>query len=278
MIRVLVVVLLLSVCCCASVDASTAAVNIKRDTVALVADCPAADVLTLRVQGRKAWLICRNGDFWNIDLETGSVAERRSLSRPLVDAAILGEELIGLDGSGALIGKVPAGWPTEPLAAVRLEMAGGDALITADDQSRYLAAGATQAVRLSPLPLAIPFRDGLLWSMSRQSGGRAWQIELLDMYGNRMKRLYRFSSDFEPTGIVMGPVGPEGEILLSFYVGQTREFLAIGPHGRMLWRVPASTPLCPRDFAWSPTGGLLVLEAQGKGVALTRWKFVTPEG
>ncbi|HNV71036.1 MAG TPA: hypothetical protein PKO06_15140 [Candidatus Ozemobacteraceae bacterium] len=278
MTRLVLALVLVLVCCSFVSAAPNAAVNIKRDTVALVAECPATEVLTLRVQGRKAWLVCRNGDFWNVDLETGSVSERRSLAKPVVDAALLGEELIGLEGSGALLGKVPTHWTTAPVPAVRLESAGGDLLIVSDTESRYLAAPATQSIRLGPLPLAVPFRDGFLWSMSRQTGGRAWQIELLDMFGNRMKRLYRFSAEFDPTGTVMGPVGPEGEILISFYTGQTREFAAIGPHGRMLWRVPGSAPVCARDFAWSPTGGLLVLEAQGTGVAVTRWQFVTPEG
>ncbi|HEY9070102.1 MAG TPA: hypothetical protein VIV61_07575, partial [Candidatus Ozemobacteraceae bacterium] len=149
--------------------------------------------------------------------------------------------------------------------------------LTGGTRSYFLAGNATSAVELPATCLAMPIREGFLWNLKRP-GLRAWEALLTDGYGNLMKRVSKFTTEFDPTGLTCGPNGPEGELLISCYSGTGREVSLLGQNGRMLWKLPMQNAVVPRDLAWDREGNLLVLERDGDGLVLNRITFAIPQG
>ncbi|MFZ2958049.1 MAG: hypothetical protein WA705_14270 [Candidatus Ozemobacteraceae bacterium] len=255
----------------------TSAIKISQELVAAIPQFDPAKTIGIRVQGSTASIVQRNGNFVRVDLGDGKITEG-SLNADLLDFALSGNDLIALTRTGSLLGAVQKGWPMGPFKACRVECLNDDVVLNGDTDALYLAKNATGTIVLHDMPMIIPMQDGLLWCMRRGAPGRPWQAEFIDMFGNMMKRLYRFSPEFDPVGLTLGPLGPENELLLSFWTGAQRELSVIGPNGRMLWRIPVDDPVCPRDVAWGNKGDLLMIEREGTGIVLKRLKFAEPQG
>lgn len=257
-----------------------AALKIKKQTVATLPDVNPAGLIGIRTVAKTGILVFRDGRELRLDLVSGKSTPGKELpasGKALLDFALIGDSVVALTSDGAMIGARPESWPASSFPACKLEIANGEAFLSGGSRSFYLAPQATGAVAIPGNFLSMPIKDGFLWSMTRP-GLRAWETSLIDGFGNQMKKIFRFSSEFDPSGISFGPNGPEGELLISYFVGSSREVALIAQNGRMLWKLPVPTPVCRRDLAWDEGGALLILERDGNGVALNRISFEVPQG
>ena len=257
-----------------------AALKITRRPLVRLPEMNPASLLGVRTSGKVALVLSRDGQGVKIDLATGKTTPGTVLNtagKALLDFACLGDAALGLTSAGTLAGVVPANWPTRPVSACKLDISGGEALLSGGSNAYYLAPKATEAVLLAGNFLAMPMHDGFLWNMKRP-GLRAWEVSLMDGFGNQMKKVFRFSPEFDPTGISFGPNGPDGELLISFFTGTARELALVGQNGRMFWRLPVNAPVCKRDLAWDHEGNLLILERDETGFVLNKISFAVPEG
>ncbi len=257
-----------------------AALKIRKEAVATLPGIDPAEVVGVRTFAKTAILVYRDGRESRTDLTTGKTTPGTPLEtagKALLDFALDGDKIVALTSDGTLIGAKPACWPAGPFAATRIDIANGEGFLSGGICSFYLAPRATDSVVIPGNYLSMPLRDGFLWSMTRP-GLRAWEASLIDGFGNQMKKIFKFSAEFDPTGISFGPTGPEGELLVSYFVGASREVALIGQNGRMLWKLPVPAPACPRDLAWDAGGALLVLERDGNGLVLNRIAFEVPQG
>lgn len=257
-----------------------AALKIRKEVVARLPGVDSAALVGIRTRAKTAVLVYRDGRESRTDLLTGKTTAGTPLEtagKTVLDFALDGDKVVALISDGTLIGAKPADWPAGPFAAARIEIANGEGFLSGGTSSFYLAPRATDSVVIPGNYLSMPLRDGFLWSMTRP-GLRAWEATLIDGFGNQMKKIFKFSPEFDPTGISFGPTGPEGELLVSYYVGASREVALIGQNGRMLWKLPVPAPICPRDLAWDAGGALLVLERDGTGLVLNKIAFEVPQG
>ncbi len=257
-----------------------AALKIRKEAVATLPGIDPASIVGIRTYAKTAILVCRDGRVIATDLLTGKTTPGTAIEiagKNLLDFALDGDKVVALTSDGTLIGAKPADWPAGPFSACRIDIANGEGFLSGGTNSFYLAPRATDSVVIPGNFLTMPLRDGFLWSMARP-GLRAWEASLIDGFGNPMKKIFRFSPEFDPTGISLGPTGPEGELLVSYFVGASREVALVGQNGRMLWKLPISAPVCPRDLAWDASGALLVLERDGTGLILNRIAFEVPQG
>jgi hypothetical protein len=105
-----------------------------------------------------------------------------------------------------------------------------------------------------------------------------WGVSLYDFYGNLMKNVYEFSPSFDPAGLEIGPLGEEGEVIISAYENNRRKISMIGQNGHMMWKIDGPEKVCARDIAVDGQGNLLVLEESEEAIILSRWKFQLPQG
>lgn len=252
--------------------------KVTREPVVVFPSLNADSVVGIRLSGTQGILALRNGAIIRVNLETGETTSGTPFTEEIADFALMNGQPLGLSRSGRLMGATSAQWPKDGFPACRLETGEGEALLTGGPRSFYLPANATMPAVIPHYLLALPLKDGIMWAVRHHPETRIWQAELADMFGNRMKRLYRFSREFSPTGVTIGQLGPDGELLLSYFAGRNRELVLLGQNGRMLWKLTAPTPACPRDLAWDQKGNLLILEKADQGLVLNRWKFDLPEG
>lgn len=257
-----------------------AALKITKQTVASLPGIDPAAIIGIRTFAKTGVLLFRDGRELRTDLLTGKSSPGTTIDaagKNLLDFALDGGNVVALTSEGTLTGAKPAAWPAGPFAACRVDIANGEGFLSGGTRSFYLAPRATESVAIPGSFLSTPLRDGFLWSLARP-GLRTWEVSLIDGFGNQMKKIFKFSTEFDPTGISLGPTGPEGELLVSYFVGASREVALIGQNGRMLWKLPIPTPVCPRDLAWDAGGALLVLERDGNGLVLNRVSFEVPQG
>lgn len=257
-----------------------AALKIRKETVATLPGIDPAAVVGIRTFAKTAVLMYRDGRESRTDLITGKTTPATAIEtagKTVLDFALNGGKIVALTSDGTLIGAKPVDWPAGPFAACRIDIANGEGFLSGGTRSFYLAPRATDSVVIPGNYLSMPLRDGFLWSMTRP-GLRAWEASLIDGFGNQMKKIFKFSPEFDPTGVSLGPTGPEGELLVSYFVGASREVALVGQNGRMLWKLPVSAPVCSRDLAWDAGGALLVLEREGNDLVLKRIAFEVPQG
>lgn len=254
------------------------AMNISRQKLAVFSGIDPDSVLGIRSAGEKVFLVQKDGNMFSLGLADGAISQEQPLGAKLVDFALNGGLPVGLTVDGKLIGSVEPSWPQIQFQACRLDISDQEALLSGGEDSYFLAKNATSPVKIANVAFGLPFKDGFLWTIRRHSSSFSWQVELADMFGNRMKRIYRFGRDFDPNGLRAGPLGPENEILLSYFSGGKRELVMIGQNGRMMWRISVPSPVCARDIAWDNHGKLLFLIRENNELALYRWEFALPEG
>jgi len=258
--------------------AASEGISITREPVAKITFINPDNAIGFRVSGDKAFFVDRDGATAKADLNTGTVKSDNSSLNKVRDFALNNGNPVFLTTDATTEGAVDPAWPKGPFGACRIESESGDAYLMGNDNLVYLPKNATSAVMIPGLFFAMPIQNGFIYTIRQESGTKIWGVELLDSFGNRMKRIYRFTRDFDPTGIQLGPIGTEGEVLLSYWSKNQRELALIGQNGRMLWKIPVPKPVCMRDLGWDAKGNLLVLEKEGGSLVLYRWVFAIPQG
>ncbi|MBF0502022.1 MAG: hypothetical protein HQM09_17920 [Candidatus Riflebacteria bacterium] len=258
-----------------------ATIQISRERIATLTGFQVENLIGVRARGDEAIVVARSGKVLRVTLSNGETKEDRFPS-PLVDFALGDPEPLGLTQTGAVISMNTVighpGWSAGTFDSCAIDSFGGDALLSGGKASFFLAKNASVAMPISSSKFAVLWRDGFLWNLKRGAGNRVWQADITDVYGNRMKRMYRFSPEFDPTGLRVGPISSDGDLLLSFYVSSQREIALLGQNGRMFWRLPVHDAVCPRDLAFDMQGRLLMIERDGPTLILNRLIFALPEG
>ncbi|NLI75474.1 MAG: hypothetical protein GX442_03400 [Candidatus Riflebacteria bacterium] len=253
--------------------------KIDKTMVATLDGLDAASLIGLRVVEGRVLVADALGHTVSLSSDQSSFRHAPPAPGPILDFAVRFGAPVFLTAAGNLAGNVDPAWPRGPFAACSLEIADdGALLLEGGHEALYLSPAGSAPARLPGLFPAIPLADGFLWTLSRHPVLRTWQALLLDNLGNRMQRVCRFSAQFQPEGLWLGPTGPEKELLVSSFAEGSRWLSLVGQNGRMLWRIPAPDPLCRRDLAWAPNGDLLVLERVDGRICLRRWAFQAPEG
>ncbi len=253
--------------------------KVDKTLVATLDGLDAASLIGLRVVEGRVLAADALGHIVSLSPDQPSFRHAPPAPGPILDFAIRFGAPVFLTAAGRLAGNLDPAWPTGPFAASSLEIAeDGALLLQGGHEALYFPPAASSPARLHGLFPALPLPAGFLWSLSRHPILRTWQAELLDGLGNRMQRVCRFSAQFQPEGLWLGPPGPEKELLVSSFAEGSRWLSLIGQNGRMLWRLPAPDPICRRDLAWAANGDLLVLERVDGRICLRRWAFQAPEG
>lgn len=253
--------------------------KIDKTLVAPLDGLDAASLIGLRVVEGRVLVADTLGHTVSLPPDQTSFRHVPPAPGPILDFALRFGAPVYLVATGILAGNVDPAWPTGPYAASSLEIAeDGALLLQGGHDALFLPPAGSAPARLPGLFPALPLADGFLWTLTRHPTLRTWQAELLDGLGNRMQRVCRFSAQFHPEGLWLGPPGPEKELLVSSFAEGSRWLSLVGQNGRMLWRIPGPDPVCRRDLAWAPNGDLLVLERVDGRICLRRWAFQAPEG
>jgi hypothetical protein len=254
--------------------------KIERIPVATL-ELPIDRLIGVRVLGSDAVVATRDGRLVTVDVRNGRTrAGTLPGSGPVLDFALTTSGPVALRAGGVFSGRgVAKSWPV-----------GADVLgFEVDHEETLWATGvastlvaprsATAPIHLPNVWAVMPWQHGFAWTLLHEASSGQWGLDLIDHFGNRMKQVYRFHRSLAPTGLTFGPLGPEGEALLSFWTGSKREIALIGQNGRMFWRLPApQEQLCQRDLAWDHTGRLLVLVSRSGRLVLERWEIAEPQG
>ncbi len=250
---------------------------VEKEQVLVLPDEIASGLLGIRAVDDSVFIASENGKYIKYEISTGERLNGVMPVKKVTDFDVILGQVIYLDTTGRLGGKIRPEWPTR-FSAARIESTNEGVLLTGAQKSFFLEKNATGAVELSGSFIMKPVNNGFIWRLEVLAKTGRWAIVLYDCYGNLLKEIYEFSSDFNPTGLEIGPVGFEGEVLISFHNGSQRELALIGQNGHMVWRLNASPKLALRDVAFDSKGKLLVLEKEGKEVVLNRWNFKIPQG
>lgn len=237
-----------------------------------------SNILGMRVSDDKVFVVNSGGRFVRYDLETGESLKGKALAEKIIDFDVVLGQLIFLDGNGKIGGRVRSSWPDQSYSACRLDISSEGLLLSGGDQAFFLDKNATEAVLLNGLNMILPIQNGFVWAVQRRSKTGSWGADLYDSLGNLMHEVYTFSSVFQPTGLELGPVGPEGELLVSANENNVRKLSLIAHNGYMFWKMDGPPKLFPRDVAFDSQGNMLVLELKDNDIWLTRWKLKHPQG
>lgn len=255
-----------------------AQVKIDKEKLVKVPDEITQTLIGIRVSSDILYAVGMNGNYLRHNLETGETMRGVLKGAPIIDFDIILGQLVYIDASGKLRGQVRFSWPKTAFNASTINAMGEGVVLSGGDKSIYLAKNATQAVNIGALDFVQPVKNHYLWTIKRRNKIPSWNIDLYDCFGNFIKQVYKFSSEFHPAGLELGPIGPEGEVLLSFYTGLKREIVLIGQNGHMFWRINGPNKFCKRDLAFDKEGKLLVVDTYGKNIYISRWKFNKPQG
>lgn len=251
--------------------------NVTREPLFRITDDLVPGVIGMRSGEGKVFVANSSGRFVRFDLETGEAFSGKTGSEKILDFDIVLGQMVFLTEEGTLGGHLIPTWPATSWNACRIEACDEGLLLTGGDKAYFLSKTASQAVEIDGISFALPVPNGFFWTMQRKAGG-VWGADLYDCLGNMMSEVYKFSPDFIPAGIELGPVGEEGELLVSALEENGRKLAFIGNNGRMFWKIDAPEQVSPRDLAFDNKGNLLVLEKNGGELWVNRWKMVQPEG
>lgn len=257
---------------------TSAQVEIAREKIFQLPDELANELIGMRVSGSRVFMANAAGRLVRYDLETKESFRGQQTSGKILDFDLVLEQMIVLDATGSVAGRKRQSWPKRTYDATSLEVCSEGLILSGGDQTFYLAKNATQAHAIGALPFAVPIDNGFVWAMHIRPKTGLWGVDLYDVYGNLMKEIYNFSAEFVPAGLEVGPIGPEGELLVSAYENNQRKFSLIASNGHMFWKINAPDRICKRDTGFDAQGNLLVFEKEGDKIWLNRWKLATPEG
>jgi hypothetical protein len=235
-------------------------------------------ILGMRVSGSKVFVVNSAGRFVRYDLETREALNGRAPAERILDFDVVLGQLIYLDGDGKVAGRIRPTWPDQSYSACRIDVSTEGLILSGGARAVFLEKNATEAFFIDDLAMVRPIDNGYLWSMQIRGQQGRWHADLYDSYGNLMHEVYEFSDEFSPSGLEVGPIGPEGELLVSAFENNVRKLSLIASNGYMFWKMDGPPRLFPRDIAFDSQGSMLVLEAKNNEVWLTRWKLTHPEG
>lgn len=261
-----------------STSLCSAQIPIVRETVLQLPPELTYGLLGMRVAANRVVIMNNLGRMLSFDLITGESFAGRIRRQRLIDFDLLLGQPVYLSEEGRLGGQVQPNWPQESFPACRIEIGKQGLHLYGAGKMIFLGENATQTVEVSGFNFALPVAEGFVWSTGIPKKNHPWVVSLFDSYGNLMKEIYRFSPEFDPAGLEIGPLGEEGEVVISAYENNRRKISLIGQNGHMIWKIDGPEKICPRDLAFDQAGNLLVIEKSGNGAVLSRWKFAAPQG
>lgn len=235
-------------------------------------------ILGMRVAGNKVFVVNTVGRFVRYDLETREALNGRAPAEKIIDFDVVLGQLVYLDGEGKIAGRTRPTWPDQSYAACRIDVSTEGLLLSGGARAVFLDKNATEPFYINDLAMVRPIDNGYLWAMQMRNRNGRWNADLYDSFGNLMHEVYEFSDAFEPSGLEIGPIGPEGELLVSAIENNVRKLSLIASNGYMFWKMDGPPKRFPRDIAFDSQGNMLVLEVKNQDVWLTRWKLTHPEG
>ncbi|PKL42868.1 MAG: hypothetical protein CVV41_12640 [Candidatus Riflebacteria bacterium HGW-Riflebacteria-1] len=235
-------------------------------------------IIGMRVSGNKVFVANSAGRFVRYDLDSKEALNGRVSADKIIDFDVALGQMIFLDGNGRIGGRVRASWPGQSYVASKIDLSNEGLLLSGGDQAIFLEKNATEPAYLPGLAMVLPVDNGFVWAVQINSKDGNWNADLYDSFGNLMHEVYKFSDVFDPSGLELGPLGTEGELLVSAIENKVRKLSLIGNNGYMFWKMDGPPKLFPRDVAFDNLGNMLVLELQDKDVWLTRWVLTHPEG
>ncbi|GAB4270182.1 MAG: hypothetical protein Kow0029_06800 [Candidatus Rifleibacteriota bacterium] len=253
-------------------------INIEKETLLKLPPELGYGLIGMRVCSGNIFIANTLGKVVRFNMDTGESFKDRIRGHRILDFDLILGQPVYLTLEGTLAGHRQKNWPEGPYDACYLEVSDQGLIMRGSDKMFFLADNATAAIKIDGFNFALPVKNAFLWSMGIKKAGGPWYISLFDCYGNLMKEVYKFSPAFDPTGIELGPIGEEGEVLISAYENNSRKLVLIGQNGHMIWKLDAPDKFCRRDVAFDGKGNLLVLEKQGGEIVLNRWKFSMPKG
>lgn len=257
---------------------ASAQIDISREVLFKLPPDVAYGLLGMRVSADQVVFINSFGNQVRLNLGTGESFKGKIRGQRIIDFDLMLGQPVFINEEGRLGGYVKPGWPNKSYNACRLDVCDQGLILTGGEKMIFLGENATDTVETAGINFVLPFKDGFLWSIGLKKVNGPWVISLFDCYGNLMKEIYRFSPSFDPTGIELGPIGEEGEALISLNENNQRKLILIGQNGHMVWKIDAPAKFCSHDLAFDGQGNLLVLEKAGQNVVLSRWKFNAPQG
>lgn len=235
-------------------------------------------ILGMRVSGSKVFVANRSGRFVRYDIDTREALNGKVAADSIIDFDVVLGQMIFLDGNGKIGGHVRRSWPDQSYAACRIDACTEGVILSGGDRAIFLEKNASEAFYINDLVMMLPVDNGYAWSVQIRGKNNRWSADLYDSFGNLMHEVYEFSDVFEPSGLELGPVGQEGELLVSTIEGNVRKLSLIANNGYMFWKMDGPPKVSPRDIAFDNLGNMLVFEVKGKDLWLTRWKLTHPEG
>ena len=235
-------------------------------------------ILGMRVSGSKVFIVNTGGRFVRYDLETREALNGRAPADKVLDFDVVLGQLVYLDGEGKVGGRVRPTWPDQSYSACRIDVSTEGLILSGGVRAVFLEKNATEAFFIDDLAMVRPIDNGYLWSVQMRGRLGRWSADLYDSYGNLMHEVYEFSDEFAPSGLEIGPIGPEGELLVSALENNVRKLALIASNGYMFWKMDGPPKRFPRDIAFDSQGNMLVLEVTNNEVWLSRWKLTHPEG
>ena len=255
----------------------SAQAEINREPLLKVSDDLLTGLLGMRCADGKVFIANNSGKYVRFDLETGEAFSGKTGSEKILDFDVVLGQMVFIDEEGRLGGHLLPSWPARTWDACRIEACDEGLLLSGGDKTYFLAKTATQAAEIENIDFALPVPNGFFWTMQLKPSG-LWGADLYDCLGNMMSEVYKFSPEFVPAGIEVGPAGSEGELLVSTLEDNVRKLAFIGNNGRMFWKLDGPEKVSQRDVAFDSQDNLLVLERNGRELWLNRWKVTQPEG
>lgn len=235
-------------------------------------------LLGMRVSADQVVFVNNFGKMVRYNLETKESFSGKIRGQRIIDFDLILGQPVFLNEEGTLGGQIKPNWPVRAYDACRIDSSDQGLILTGGKKMIFLAENATDTAEAVGLNFALPVKDGFLWSIGLKKLTGPWVVSLFDCYGNLMKEVFNFAPSFDPSGIELGPIGEEGEALLSVLEDNQRKLILLGQNGHMIWKINGPEKFCCRDLAFDGQGNLLVLEKNGQSVVLTRWTFTVPQG
>lgn len=237
----------------------------------------ASESLGIRVYKNKVFAAARDGRVIAYNLKTGALEKSKEIGSDLIDFAIILGSPVFINGNGKIRGRRRIGWPDRVFEACRIDVLDNGVFLSGGSHCVYLAKTATEALYIDNMNFACPMGRGFVWSAGKKANG-SWGVYICDSFGQPMQEGFEFAEGFEPAGLELVGLGPEDELLISFYDGGTRKLSLISNSGVMFWKLDWPQKLIARDVCLDNAGSLIIVEDLGEGLVVNRLKMSFPEG
>ncbi|MBF0409509.1 MAG: hypothetical protein HQM10_19370 [Candidatus Riflebacteria bacterium] len=232
----------------------------------------------MRTKGREILVFDTTGAYLEVNPDK-KFFKPKNLGRALRDFAVSENSVICITGQGDIFSDTGKPLIDRVFDSQTIEYSeSGDLFLGGSKNSFCVSASNTsEIIDLKKPLLSVPLKDSFMWSVERHPTTGVWQASIVDIFGNSMKRVFRFSRDFEPSNIRLLK-SPENDLLVSYWSGSCREIALIGQNSRMFWKIELPEPICQRDIAFDDSGNLLLLEREKDEILLYRLRLSIPQG